>query len=133
MNPATSQIWWNDLASLPAVELYPGVTRRTLIDQDGYKLLTVRIEAGAKFLELDVHEPGPEEVIVLEGVFNDGVRDYAAGSFIHNPRGSSYIPQSSTGCTLLVFCPAVEQGLATVGIRDYRESSIGSHLRGSYG
>jgi anti-sigma factor ChrR (cupin superfamily) len=52
-----------------------------------------------------VHEPGAEEVYVVSGVFNDGVRDYAAGSFIHNPAGSSHIPQSKTGCTLFVFYP----------------------------
>ncbi|MDT5269347.1 MAG: hypothetical protein QOH49_1533 [Acidobacteriota bacterium] len=53
----------------------------------------------------DVHEPGPEEVFVVSGVFNDGVRDYPAGSFIHAPAGSSHVPQSRTGCVLFVFYP----------------------------
>lgn len=52
-----------------------------------------------------MHEPGPEEVHVVSGVFNDGVRDYPAGTFIHNPAGSSHVPQSETGCTLFLFYP----------------------------
>jgi len=44
-------------------------------------------------------------VYVVSGVFNDGVRDYPAGSFTHNPAGSSHVPQSKTGCTLFVFYP----------------------------
>lgn len=73
--------------------------------ENGAKALVVKIEAGGKFAELDVHEPGPEEVYVAEGIFNDGVRNYQQGTFIHNPKGSSHIPQSETGCTLFVFYP----------------------------
>ena len=39
------------------------------------------------------------------GVFNDGARDYPAGSFIHAPAGSSHVPQSAKGCTLFLFYP----------------------------
>ena len=60
---------------------------------------------GACWEGIDLHEPGPEEVYVVSGVFNDGVRDYPAGSFIHNPKGSSHVPQSKTGCTIFVFYP----------------------------
>lgn len=71
----------------------------------GRRALLVEIEAGAVWPHLDVHEPGPEEVYVVDGVFNDGVRDYAAGTFIHNPAGSSHVPQSRSGCVLFVFYP----------------------------
>ena len=73
--------------------------------ENGAKAMIVKIEAGGKFAELDIHEPGPEEVYVVDGIFNDGVRDYPAGTFIHNPQGSSHLPQSETGCTLFVFYP----------------------------
>jgi anti-sigma factor ChrR (cupin superfamily) len=73
--------------------------------EKGAKALIVKIEAGGKFADIDVHEPGSEEVYVVEGVFNDGVRNYPAGTFIHNPKGSSHLPQSETGCTLFVFYP----------------------------
>jgi anti-sigma factor ChrR (cupin superfamily) len=103
---AATQISWTSVNALPVVELYPGVRRRILHeDETGFKILAVEIDAGRRFLELDVHEPGPEEVYVLRGVFNDGVRDYPAGTFIHNPKGSSHVPQSVEGCTLLVIFP----------------------------
>jgi len=94
--------------SVAPVELYPGVRLRTLLSSDllmGTKIQYVEIDPGGRFLGLDVHRPGPEEVFVLEGVFNDGVWDYPAGSLIHNPAGSSHIPQSKTGCRLLVLLP----------------------------
>ena len=69
------------------------------------RALLVEIDAGARWQGLDVHEPGPEEVYVVSGEFNDGVRCYAAGTFIHNPAGSSHVPQSESGCTLFVFYP----------------------------
>ena len=49
--------------------------------------------------------PSPTRESAISGVFNDGVRDYSAGTFIHNPAGSSHVPQSETGCTLFVFYP----------------------------
>jgi anti-sigma factor ChrR (cupin superfamily) len=60
---------------------------------------------GALWPNLDVHDPGPEEVFVVSGVFNDGVRDYPPGSFTHCPAGSSHVPQSTTGCRLFVSYP----------------------------
>jgi anti-sigma factor ChrR (cupin superfamily) len=99
-------ITWHHIDTLATKELYPGVLRKVVHAQDdGFKILLVEIGPGGRFLELDVHEPGPEEVFILEGLFNDGVRDYPAGSFIHNPKGSSHVPQSATGCKLLVIFP----------------------------
>jgi len=101
-----NEIEWKNEATVARAELYPGVHKKTLWQHpNGARALIVEIAAGSKFLELDVHQPGPEEVFVLEGIFNDGVRDYPAGTFIHNPTGSSHIPQSSTGCRLFVFLP----------------------------
>ncbi|HEY7126958.1 MAG TPA: cupin domain-containing protein [Ktedonobacterales bacterium] len=101
-----SDIVWASAQEQPARNLYPGVTSRRLWQgANGAKALLVEIAPGASWQELDVHEPGPEEVFVVSGVFNDGVRDYAPGTFIHNPAGSSHVPQSKTGCTLFVFFP----------------------------
>lgn len=57
-------------------------------------------------VEYELH-PGVRKrtTYVLEGNFHDGAREYPAGSFIHNPVGSSHIPQSATGCKLLVILP----------------------------
>ena len=89
-----------------AREIYPGVRKRVLWQgPSGAKAQILEIDAGAKFLKLDVHRPGPEEIYVVSGTFNDGARDYPAGSFVHNPAGSSHLPQSRQGCVLFVFFP----------------------------
>ncbi|MEP5611306.1 MAG: cupin domain-containing protein [Cyclobacteriaceae bacterium] len=99
-------IVWEDEARVARDEIYPGVFRRLLWESEsGRKALILDIEPGGKFTELDIHEPGDEDLYVVEGIFNDGERDYPAGSFIHNPRGSSHVPQSQKGCKLFVFFP----------------------------
>ena len=101
-----SEITWMELKDAPVRNRLHGTTIWDLWQGDnGAKAMVVKIEAGGKFAELDIHEPGPEEVYVIEGIFNDGVRDYSEGSFIHNPKGSSHLPQSEAGCTLFVFYP----------------------------
>ena len=102
-----SEIEWARTEDAPAKEKFGGTVRvRTLWQAgNGAKAQVVEFDAGACWEGLDVHEPGPEEVYVVSGVFNDGVRDYPPGSFIHNPAGSSHVPQSSTGCTIFVFYP----------------------------
>jgi anti-sigma factor ChrR (cupin superfamily) len=105
-NSALIPIEWSHPSQAPARQVYPGVILRDLWKgNEGARALLVEIAPGARFEDLDVHEPGPEEVYVVSGVFNDGVRDYPAGTFIHNPRGSSHVPQSKTGCVLFVFFP----------------------------
>ena len=97
---------WSEVKDAPVRELNEGVRIRTLWEgENGAKALIFEVDPGCRMAELDVHEPGPEEVFVLSGVFNDGVRDYPAGTFIHNPAGSSHWPQSETGCVLFVFYP----------------------------
>ena len=87
-------------------EIYPGIRKRVLWQgSNGAKAQILEIDPGARFLKLDVHHPGPEEVYVVSGTFNDGARDYPAGSFVHNPAGSSHLPQSKEGCVLFVFFP----------------------------
>lgn len=97
---------WSVPADTSTRELFPGIRLRSLWKGDsGASAHVVEIDPGACWEGIDVHEPGPEEVYVVDGVFNDGVRDYPAGSFIHAPAGSSHVPQSTTGCTLFVFYP----------------------------
>ena len=92
--------------SAPVRELYPGVRIRDLWrGEHGAKALILEIDAGASFQDLDIHAPGPEEVFVVSGTFNDGVHEYPAGTFLHHPAGSAHIPQSKDGCVLFVFFP----------------------------
>jgi anti-ECFsigma factor, ChrR len=97
-----SENWQN----IPAKELFPGIRQRILWrGSNGAKAKILEIDPGAKFTKLDTHFPGPEEVFVVSGVFNDGVHDYPAGTFIHNPAGSAHVPQSKQGCVIFVLFP----------------------------
>ena len=97
-----SENWQN----IPAKELFPGIRQRILWrGSNGAKAQILEIDPGAKFTKLDTHFPGPEEVFVVSGVFNDGVHDYPAGTFIHNPAGSAHVPQSKQGCVIFVLFP----------------------------
>jgi len=102
-----AEIEWASINDAPVKEKFGGTVRvRTLWQQEnGAVAQVVEIDAGACWEGIDLHEPGPEEVYVVSGVFNDGVRDYPAGTFIDNPTGSSHVPQSKTGCTIFVFYP----------------------------
>ncbi len=101
-----TEMVWSHVDDVPARPFAEGITLRQLWrDPADRSAHIVDIAPGAVWPKLDVHEPGPEEVFVVSGVFNDGVRDYPAGSFIHCPAGSSHVPQSTTGCRLFVFYP----------------------------
>lgn len=94
---------WMDI---PAKEVHPGFRIRLLWrGENGAKALIFEIDAGATYPVLDVHSPGAEEVFVVSGTFCDGENSYPAGTFIHNPAGSSHIPQSKGGCVLFVYFP----------------------------
>lgn len=102
----SSEVIWTRVEDAPVRDRFPGIRLRPLWEgENGAKAIVLEIDPGGRFGVLDVHEPGPEEVFVVSGVFNDGVRDYPAGTFIHNPAGSSHWPQSETGCVLFVFYP----------------------------
>ena len=98
---------WAELKDAPTLERTELFRVRPLWqDENGVaKAMVVEIDPGGVYPGLDVHEPGPEEVYVVSGIMNDGVRDYPAGTFIHNPAGTSHIPQSKTGCTMFLFYP----------------------------
>ncbi|MCX0273503.1 cupin domain-containing protein [Nocardia zapadnayensis] len=97
---------WSAVADAPVRELFPGIRLRSLWSgPDGASAHVLEMTPGSRWEGVDVHRPGPEEVFVVSGTFNDGVRDYPAGSFIHAPAGSWHIPQTVTGCVLFVFYP----------------------------
>jgi len=60
----------------------------------------VRYDPGCAF---PAHEhPGGEEILVLDGIFQDDAGDWPAGSYLLNPEGFRHAPGSATGCTLFV-------------------------------
>jgi anti-sigma factor ChrR (cupin superfamily) len=97
---------WSTVQDAPVRELFPGIRARMLWSgENGAKAAVLEMAPGTCWEGIDVHEPGPEEVYVVSGVFNDGERDYPAGTFIHAPAGSSHVPQTKAGCTLFLFYP----------------------------
>lgn len=80
-----------------------GVWRKPLAREDaerGHATSIVRYEPGARFSSHD--HPKGEEILVLEGTFSDETGDYAAGSYLRNPKGYRHAPFSIDGCVILV-------------------------------
>ncbi|MBE9114303.1 cupin domain-containing protein [Lusitaniella coriacea LEGE 07157] len=99
-------IEWSNGQDSPVQTIFRGISARQLWQgKNDAQAVIVQIEPGARWEGIDFHRDNSEEVLVLAGVFNDGTRNYPAGTFIHHPIGSSHIPQSKTGCTLFVFYP----------------------------
>jgi anti-sigma factor ChrR (cupin superfamily) len=73
----------------------PGVDRR-MLDRVGDEVARatsiVRYAAGSRFDEHLHH--GGEEILVLEGLFQDEAGDYPAGTWLRNPRWSRHTPRS---------------------------------------
>lgn len=80
-----------------------GVERRMLErigEEVAWATSIVRYAPGSRFPE-HVHGAG-EELIVLEGLFEDEHGAYPAGSYVRNPPGSRHAPGSAAGCVLFV-------------------------------
>ncbi len=80
-----------------------GVNRIPLEREDtesGRTTSIVEYIAGAAF-QRHSHPLG-EEIFVLEGIFSDENGDYAAGTYIRNPPGTSHAPFSKKGCKIFV-------------------------------
>ncbi|GAA5219292.1 cupin domain-containing protein [Corallincola platygyrae] len=81
----------------------PGV-HRVMLDRIGEEKARatslVRYAPGSHF---DSHQhPAGEEILVLEGDFNDEHGSYPAGTYLRNPDGTSHSPFSNNGCVLWV-------------------------------
>lgn len=81
----------------------PGVQRRQIErsgGEQGRATSLVRYAPGARFAA-HAH-PAGEEILVLDGVFEDEHGSYPAGSYLKNPPGSRHAPGSTAGCLLFV-------------------------------
>ncbi len=80
-----------------------GVERRMLFRIGGEVARAtsiVRYAPGSAFPRHTHH--GGEEILVLDGVFQDEHGDYPAGSYLRNPPGTSHVPAAREGCTIFV-------------------------------
>jgi anti-sigma factor ChrR (cupin superfamily) len=83
--------------------LTPGVERRMLFRIGEEKARASSIVRYAKGSHFPAHEhPGGEEILVLDGVFQDESGDYPASSYMRNPPGSGHRPGSEQGCVIFV-------------------------------
>lgn len=81
----------------------PGVERRMLFRIGDEKARATSIVRYAKDSHFPAHgHPGGEEILVLDGVFQDESGDYPAGSYMRNPPGSGHRPGSEQGCVIFV-------------------------------
>jgi quercetin dioxygenase-like cupin family protein len=83
----------------------PGVHVRELWADGVKRALEVEFDPGAQWPGLDYHVPGPEEMYVLSGTFDDNGTQLTAGTFVHYPAGTSHSPKSAEGGRLFVFYP----------------------------
>jgi anti-sigma factor ChrR (cupin superfamily) len=77
---------------------------RKMLERDGDEVARatslVRYAPNSRFTTHQ-HDLG-EEFFVLDGVFQDELGQYPAGTYVKNPTGSSHTPFTETGCTLFV-------------------------------
>jgi quercetin dioxygenase-like cupin family protein len=80
-----------------------GVDRRMLFRVGGEVARATSIVRYAPGSAFPRHtHTGGEEILVLEGVFQDEHGDYPAGSYFRNPPGTSHVPAAKDGCTIFV-------------------------------
>src|SRR5262245_20888544 len=81
----------------------PGVERRMLDRIGGEVARATSIVRYAPRSRFSPHtHGGGEELLVLDGLFQDEHGDFPAGSYIRNPPTSSHTPGSAPGCTIFV-------------------------------
>lgn len=81
----------------------PGVERRMLFRIGEEKARATSIVRYAPESHFPAHgHPGGEEILVLDGIFQDEGGDYPSGSYIRNPPGSAHRPASAQGCIIFV-------------------------------
>jgi anti-sigma factor ChrR (cupin superfamily) len=101
MHPADRQCLVIDTHSSPWLPgLVPGLSVLPLHAFGSEHVALVRWAPGTVFHPHG--HPGGEEILVLEGVFQDEQGTYPAGSWLRNPPGSSHRPWSEAGCTIWV-------------------------------
>lgn len=80
--------------------LVDGLSVMPLADFGGEHTALVRWAPGTRFQPHRHH--GGEEILVLDGVFQDEWGSYPAGTWLRSPHLSAHRPFSDPGCTILV-------------------------------
>lgn len=81
----------------------PGMQSKLLEDRaDEASRLTAIVRHGANTPPETHIQPLGQEILVLDGVYEDDTGSYGAGTYIKNLPGSSHATGSKSGCTLFV-------------------------------
>lgn len=80
--------------------LVPGLTVLPLHSHKSENVALVRWAPGTHFARH--RHAGGEEILVLDGVFEDEAGRYPKGSWLRNPHGSQHTPFSEEGCLIYV-------------------------------
>ena len=94
----TVRIQTHDIQFFPGQ--VPGLSVFPLHNHGGVSSALVRWAPGTRFLP-HTHWGG-EEILVLEGTFQDEHGDYPAGTWIRSPHLSRHHPFSTEGCLIYV-------------------------------
>lgn len=80
--------------------MVPGLSVMPLHQHGTENVALVKWAAGTRF---NRHRHwGGEEILVIDGTFQDEFGDYPAGSWLRNPHLSEHMPFSNDGCTIYV-------------------------------
>ena len=86
-----------------------GVEVALLHEHGAERVSAIRFAPGARAHAHD--HPGGEEILVLEGTFQDENGAYPAGTWIRSPAGTGHAPFSDEGCLLYVKHGHLGEGL----------------------
>lgn len=100
-----------------SAEFQPGlVPGLSVLPLDSFATVHTALVRWAPGTQFKAHRHmGGEEILVLEGVFQDEFGDYPAGTWLRNPHGSVHTPYSTEGCLIyvkvghLIETPAADQ------------------------
>ncbi len=107
--------------------LVPGLAVLPLHGFGSEHVALVRWAPGTRF---QAHgHPGGEEILVLDGVFEDEHGTYPAGSWLRNPPGSVHRPWSTAGCTIWVKTGHLPASLGPDGREGQSRSTDSSRSR----
>jgi anti-sigma factor ChrR (cupin superfamily) len=94
--------------------LVPGLSLMPLHEHGGVSTALLRWAPQTRF-STHAH-PGGEEILVLDGVLRDEDGDYAAGTWLRNPRGSRHTPfTGAEGALIYVKTGAIGANFLTIG------------------
>jgi len=78
----------------------PGTSELPLHERGAEHVRLVKLAPGTRVARHD--HPGGEEILVLDGGFEDELGRYPKGTWLRNPPGSAHSTLSRQGCTLFV-------------------------------